>query len=88
MALASAEELDEVLGFVAAEANHEPNRRRQKRLYAAFAMLHDAVAEVEQEGRTGESHGGCSRGQSEVSPGPVRFGAPSCWPVAKHVTRL
>ncbi|HZE00782.1 MAG TPA: hypothetical protein VE155_03300, partial [Pseudonocardiaceae bacterium] len=33
---ATAEELDELIGFVAAEANHEPNRRRQQRLDAAF----------------------------------------------------
>ena len=40
---ATAEELDELIGFVAAEANHEPNRRRQQRLNAAFRAL-DAAA--------------------------------------------
>ena len=40
---ATAEELDELIGFVAAEANHEPNRRRQQRLDAAFRAL-DATA--------------------------------------------
>lgn len=40
---ATAEELDELIGFVAAEANHEPNRRRQQRLDAAFRAL-DAAA--------------------------------------------
>jgi hypothetical protein len=30
------DDLDELIGFVAAEANHEPNRRRQQRLDAAF----------------------------------------------------
>lgn len=49
--LVSADELDELLGFVAAEANHEPNRRRQKRLDAAFVVLSDALAQLEQDGR-------------------------------------
>ncbi|MDQ2706148.1 MAG: hypothetical protein M3Z25_00215 [Actinomycetota bacterium] len=40
---ATAEELDELIGFVAAEANHEPNRRRQQRLDAAFHALHTAA---------------------------------------------
>lgn len=38
-----AEELDELIGFVAAEANHEPNRRRQQRLDRAFEVLSDAL---------------------------------------------
>ncbi len=37
------QELDELLGFVAAEANHEPNRRRQQRLDRAFAVISDAL---------------------------------------------
>ena len=37
------EELDELIGFVAAEANHETNRRRQQRLDAAFNALNDAA---------------------------------------------
>jgi hypothetical protein len=44
---ASADELDELLGFIAANANHETNRRRQKRLDAAFNVLTDALQEVE-----------------------------------------
>jgi len=36
---ASDDEMDELIGFVAAEANHEPNRRRQRRLDAAFNVL-------------------------------------------------
>jgi len=40
VALAATEDdLDELIGFVAAEANHEPNRRRQHRLDAAFTVL-------------------------------------------------
>lgn len=37
------EALDELIGYVAAEANHEPNRRRQQRLDRAFAVLSDAL---------------------------------------------
>ena len=41
---ATEEDLEELIGFVAAEANHEPNRRRQQRLDAAFEALNDAAA--------------------------------------------
>jgi hypothetical protein len=40
---ASEQELEELLGAVAAEGNHEANPRRQKRLDAAFALLSDAI---------------------------------------------
>ena len=36
-------DLDELIGFVAAEANHEPNRRRQQRLDTAFDALNTAT---------------------------------------------
>ena len=36
-------ELDELIGAVAAEANHEPTRRRQQRLDAAFDALNTAA---------------------------------------------
>lgn len=39
---ATDEDLDELIGFVAAEANHEPKRRRQQRLDAAFDALNTA----------------------------------------------
>ena len=38
-----ADALEELIGYVAAEANHEPNRRRQHRLDAAFTTLTDAA---------------------------------------------
>ena len=41
--LASADDLEELIGFVAAEANHEPNRRRRQRLDAAFIALTEAA---------------------------------------------
>jgi hypothetical protein len=41
---ATDDDLEELIGFVAAEANHEPNRRRRQRLDAAFAALNDAAA--------------------------------------------
>jgi hypothetical protein len=37
------DELDELLGYVAAEANHEENRRRQRRLDDAFEALSHAI---------------------------------------------
>ena len=40
---ATDDDLDELIGFVAAEANSEPNRRRRQRLDAAFDAL-SAVA--------------------------------------------
>ncbi len=40
---AGEDELDELIGFVAAEANHEPNRRRQQRLDRAFDVLSEAL---------------------------------------------
>jgi hypothetical protein len=43
---ASAEDLDELIGCVAAEANHETNRPRQKRLDTAFDALNTAAAEA------------------------------------------
>lgn len=36
---ASSDALDELIGFVAAEANYESNRRRQQRLDTAFEAL-------------------------------------------------
>jgi hypothetical protein len=36
VATGDGDDLDELAGYVAAEANHEPNRRRQKQLDAAF----------------------------------------------------
>lgn len=37
------DDLEELIGYVAAEANHEPNRRRRRRLDAAFTVLTEAV---------------------------------------------
>ncbi|MFC9839314.1 DUF3024 domain-containing protein [Rhodococcus sp. NPDC127530] len=37
------DDLDELIGYVASESNHEPNRRRRQRLDAAFTVLTDAV---------------------------------------------
>ena len=40
---ATDDDLDELIGFVAAEANHEPSRRRQQRLDTAFDALSTAI---------------------------------------------
>jgi hypothetical protein len=37
------DDLDELMGYVAAEANHEENRRRQRRLDDAFQVLSQAI---------------------------------------------
>ena len=37
--------MEELIGSLAAEANHEPNRHRRQRLDAAFDALNDAAAE-------------------------------------------
>ena len=39
--------LEELLGHVAAEANHEGNRRRQKRLDMAFEVLNDTLTQAQ-----------------------------------------
>lgn len=38
--------LEELLGYVAAEANHEKDRRRQKRLDQAFQALKDVLNQL------------------------------------------
>jgi hypothetical protein len=40
---ATGNDLDELIGFVAAEANHEPSRRRRQRLHTAFDALSNAA---------------------------------------------
>ncbi len=42
---ATDDDLEELIGSVAAEANHEPNRRRQQRLDAAFDALNNAATD-------------------------------------------
>ena len=42
---ATDDDLDDLIGCVAAEANHEPNRRRRQRLDAAFEALNAAAAD-------------------------------------------
>lgn len=40
---ATLDDLEELIGSVAAEANHEPNRRRQRRLDCAFDALNSGA---------------------------------------------
>ena len=44
---ATDDELDQLIGFVAAEANHEPSRRRQQWLDAAFDALSTAAQAID-----------------------------------------
>ena len=43
------DDVDELTGYVAAEANHERDRRRQKRLDVAFDALNDVVQQAQPE---------------------------------------
>jgi len=43
---ANDDDLEELIGYVAAEVNHEADRRRQKRLDIAFAVLSDALQQA------------------------------------------
>jgi hypothetical protein len=43
----SEDDLDELIDFIAADANHENDRRRQKHLDDAFAVISDAFAEAQ-----------------------------------------
>ena len=47
---AGSDGLDELLGFVAAEANHETNRPRRKRLDETFGVLNDALTDTDSRG--------------------------------------
>ncbi|HVB05229.1 MAG TPA: hypothetical protein VNF07_03150 [Acidimicrobiales bacterium] len=64
---ASADELDELLGFVAADANHEINPNRRRRLDRAFAVLSDALGTWESGGGSDSSD---SAHRSSGEPGP------------------
>lgn len=64
---ADEEDLDELIGFVAAEANHETSRRRQKRLDVAFAMLSEALSAGDFV--TAESDSWKSPGEQEATGG-------------------
>jgi hypothetical protein len=44
---ASADDLNELLGFVAAKANHETNRPRRKRLDETFGVLNNALTDMD-----------------------------------------
>ena len=43
------DDLDELVGYIAAEANHEGDRRRQRRLDAAFDVLRDVIEQEQPE---------------------------------------
>jgi hypothetical protein len=70
---ADAEDLDELMGFVAAEANRETNRRRQKRLDVAFAALSDGLEELDYRNRAVDSSepGGVAAAGKSLRRSPV-----------------
>jgi len=43
------DDLDDLIGYVAAEANHEEDRRRQKRLDAAYNVLSNVIEQDQPE---------------------------------------
>jgi hypothetical protein len=43
----SEDDLYELTGYVAAEANHDDDRRRQKRLDTAFTVITDALNQLD-----------------------------------------
>jgi hypothetical protein len=76
----SVDELDDLLGFVAADANHEPSRGRRTRLDHAFAVLSDALREWESEGES-RSLDGIHRSSTE--PGPDSRGITGRWNIVE-----
>lgn len=79
---ATEEDLDELTGSVAAEGNHEPNRRRQRRLDAVYARsptqcMPARTGELRQQTGSGLAH---TRGYDAlVRAQPTGTG----WPVGK-----
>ncbi|KAF0957432.1 DUF3024 domain-containing protein [Rhodococcus sp. T7] len=67
--------LEELIGYVAADANHEPNRRRQQRLDAAFTVLSEA-AENPHSSPSALVPAGDSTGAVPPRPGPAVPGLP------------
>ncbi len=61
------EDLDELIGSVAAEANHEPDGRRRRRLDAAFDTLDTAARHVDQLSRLRPPARGVAAGGSKAS---------------------
>nr|GLK33700.1 hypothetical protein GCM10017611_05420 [Rhodococcus wratislaviensis] len=73
-------DLEELIGYVAADANHEPNRRRRQRLDAAFTVLTE-VAENRAENpprlpRTSAASGGTAGAASPPRSAPAATGLP------------
>ncbi|ABH00901.1 hypothetical protein RHA1_ro11254 (plasmid) [Rhodococcus jostii RHA1] len=68
------DEIEELIGYVAADANHEPNRRRQ-RLDAAFTVLSEAAENPHSPPPTLVAAGD-STGHVPPRPGPAVPGSP------------
>jgi hypothetical protein len=73
---ASDDELEELLGCLAAAANHEPNRPRQKRLDAAYEELGDAVRGAVQRATTAPRSSGSGPSEARARPRPAGAGLP------------
>jgi len=77
---ATDEQLDELLGYLAAEANHETNRRRQQRLDTAYDELSDAAHGSVRHAVTSPGSSGAPLGMSAAAaarrPTPASTGLP------------
>jgi hypothetical protein len=83
---ATGDELDELIGSVAAEANHEPNRRRQQRLDDAFDVLSKAAENPRRPSTVPRFAGGEPRDASKRTKGRnLRFHADDRVPPTPHI---
>lgn len=67
---ATDEQLDELLGYLAAEANHETNRRRRQRLDAAYDELSHAARRPIESAATPPDRSGAPRGLRPAASAP------------------
>jgi hypothetical protein len=75
---ASEEQLDELLGYLAAEVNHETNRRRRQRLDAAYDQLSNAARSMAEltTATPGESDRRAGSAVARSTPTPAPAGVP------------
>ena len=78
MLSATDEELDELLGYLAAEANHETNRRRRQRLDAAYDQLSNTARSMAEPTTTARDESDTRIGShiSGSAPTPAPAGIP------------
>jgi Protein of unknown function (DUF3024) len=70
------DDLEELIGYVAADANHEPNRRRQQRLDVAFTVLTGAAENLHRAPTTPVAAAGSTGVRSSPRPTSAATGLP------------